>query len=60
MRTPPAPERRSPQSIAREIRRETACVEVAVALALVLSIATVAYVLTLDASVAARAASDLM
>jgi hypothetical protein len=33
---------------------------VAVALALVLSIATVAYVLTLDASVAARAASDLM
>jgi hypothetical protein len=56
MRSPTAPERRSPRSITRELRLEAARVETAVALVLVLSILALVYVFAPDASAAARAA----
>jgi hypothetical protein len=58
MRSPAALELRSPQSKARELRRDTAYVEAAVAVVLVISIITLVYVLTRDVSVAVGAARD--
>jgi hypothetical protein len=46
--SPLAPERRSPQSAVRELKRDSACVEATVAFVLVLSIMTLIYVLSLD------------
>ena len=58
MRSPAALELRSPRSKARELRRDTAYVEAAVAVVLVISIITLVYVLTRDVSVAVGAARD--
>ena len=58
MRSPAAPELRSPQSMARELRRHTAYVEATLAVVLVISIITLVYVLTRDMSVAVGAAQD--
>ena len=46
--SPLAPERRSPQSAVRELKRDAAYVEAVVALVLVVSIVTLVYVLSLD------------
>jgi hypothetical protein len=46
--SPLAPERRSPQSAVRELKRDAVCVEATVAFVLVLSIVTLVYMLGLD------------
>jgi hypothetical protein len=43
-----APELRSPQSLVRRLRRNAACAEVAVAIALVFSICTLLYAILVD------------
>jgi hypothetical protein len=46
-----APDRRSPKSVSRALRRDAAFARIVVAFALVLSIVTLVYLLNLDISV---------
>jgi hypothetical protein len=53
---PAAPALRSPQSLVRRLRRKAACIEVAVALALVFSICTLLYAILHDPAAASWSA----
>jgi hypothetical protein len=55
MRSPSAPEGRSPQGIVRELRHKAVFVEAAVAVTLLLSTILLIYIASLDASLAAKA-----